>query len=272
MEIRNIVVGLAIDAVDPDLVAFAVDLARHHKASLTGFTAAQPPVVASMGSGDVAAALYTEQLNEVEASITAARDKFAELVPASMKHKWVGGVQQPAMGLIELARMADLVVIGSPGDSPDDGYRSIDLGEVLLGAGRPVLVAARGASKLKADKIVIAWKDTKEARRAVVDALPLLKAASDVQVVVIDEGSLSTERSSMLDLVAWLKSHDVPARGDVLPNEGGAAESIASAAGAAGAELIVSGAYGHSRLREWLVGGMTRGLIDTPEISRFLSN
>jgi nucleotide-binding universal stress UspA family protein len=272
MEIRNIVVGLTIDAVDADLIALAVDLARHHKASLTGFVAAQPPVVASMGAGDVAATLYTEQLNEIEASVAAARDKFAELVPASIKHKWEGRVQQPALGLIDVARTADLIVLGSPGEVRDDGYRTIDVGEVLLGAGRPVLIAAAGSAKLKASKIIVAWKDTKEARRAIVDALPLLKAATEVQLVVIDEGNLAVERASMLDAVAWLESHEVKVRGEVLPNEGGAAQSIASAAQAADVDLIVSGAYGHSRLREWLVGGMTRDLLATPGIHRFLSN
>lgn len=272
MEIRNIVVGLTIDLVDPDLVALAVDLAQQHKASLTGFTAAQPPVVASVGAGDVAATLYTEQLNEIEASVAAAREKFTALVPASLEHKWSGRVQQPSLGLIDIARTADLIVIGSQGETRDAGYRTIDIGEVLLGAGRPVLLAAAGSTQLKADKIIIAWKDTKEARRAIVDALPLLKAASDVQVVVIDEGNLAAERASMLDAVAWLQSHDVAARGEVLPDEGGAAQSITNAAQTMGADLIVSGAYGHSRLRQWLIGGMTRDLLATPGIHRFLSN
>ncbi|MGV8955806.1 MAG: hypothetical protein ACOH2M_32225 [Cypionkella sp.] len=272
MEIRNIVVGLTIDAVDPDLVAVAVDLALQHKASLTGFMAAQPPVVASMGAGDVAATLYTEQLNEIEAAIALARDTFARLIPAGIKHDWQGRVQQPALGLIEVARTADLIVIGSPPEVRDDGYRNIDIGELLLGAGRPVLIAAAGVKKLKANKVIVAWKDTKEARRAIADALPLLKLANDVHVVVIDEGNLGPERTSMLDAVTWLQSHDVKAHGDVLPDEGGAANSIANVAKAADADLIVSGAYGHSRLREWLVGGMTRDLLATPGIHRLLSN
>ena len=272
MEIRNIVVGLSIDDVDPALIGFAVDLAGKHGASLTGFTAAEPPVVATMGAGDVAASLYTEQLREIETSIGAARDRFAELVPAGVKQGWTGSVQQPALGLVEAARKADLIVIGSPGAQQDDGNRSIDLGTLLLSAGRPVLIAAAGAPRLKAETIIVAWKDTKEARRAIVDALPLLQAAKDVQVVVISEGNLAVERDSMLDAVAWLESHAVKSRGDVLPNRGSAAQSILDAALAAGADLIVSGAYGHSRLREWLVGGMTRDLLAAPGIHRFLSN
>lgn len=272
MEIRTIVVGLTIDNVDPALIGFAADLARTHKAGLIGFAAAEPPVVATMGAGDVAAALYTEQLNEIEASVTAAQTTFADQVPAGIDHQWVGGVQQPALGLIGAARKADLIVIGSPGEQRDDGYRTIDLGTLLLSAGRPVLIAAVGAPTLKASAIIVAWKDTKEARRAIVDALPLLQKADDVQVVVISEGNLGEERDSMLDAVAWLKSHAVMARGDVLPNRGGPAQSILDAAKSAGADLIVSGAYGHSRLREWLVGGMTRDLLAAPGIHRFLSN
>ena len=272
MEIRNIVVGLTIDLVDPDLVAVAVDLAQRYNASLTGFMAAQPPVVASMGAGDVAAALYTEQLSEIEASRARARASFAALIPADVRHNWEARVQQPAQGLIGAARMADLIVVGSPPEVRDDGYRSIDIGELLLGAGRPVLIAAAGTKTLKAKKVIVAWKDTREARRAMVDALPLLKLADDVHVVVIDEGNLGAERASMLDVVTWLENHDVKARGDVLPEDGGTARSIASVAKAGDADLIVSGAYGHSRLREWLVGGMTRDLLSNPGIHRFLSN
>jgi nucleotide-binding universal stress UspA family protein len=272
MDIRNIVVGLNVDAEQPELIAFAVALADKHHASLTGYSSAQPPVTTTIGAGDIAGALYVEQMQGIEQAVGRAKDRFMAAVPASVHHKWVGGVQWPATGLIELARTADLIVLGSGEVAGQDGSAAIDIGEVLLGAGRPVLVVAEGAPSLKAEKIVVAWKDTKEARRAIVDALPFLKAASDVQVLVIDEGNLATERASMQDAVAWLLSHEVRARGDVLPNEGGVSEAITHAATSAGADLIVSGAYGHSRLRQWLVGGMTRGLLSNAGIHRLLSN
>lgn len=272
MEIRNIVVGLTIDSFDRDLVALVSDLAQRHKARLIGYAAAQPPVVASMGAGDVAGALYSQELNEIEEAINTMRDSFQSALSDSVEHEWEGRIQQPSVGLIDIARKADLIVVAQPGEQHEDGYRHIDLGDVLQGAGRPVLIAAQGASSLLADKIVIAWKDTREARRAVVDALPLLKGARDVQVVVIDEGHLREERNSMLDLVAWLKSHAVTARGEVLPNEDSPAAAVNGAASAMGADLVVSGAYGHSRLRQWLVGGMTRDLLATATINRLLSN
>ena len=272
MEIRNIAVVLDIDAVDPDLVAFAADLARRHHATLVGIAAAEPPIMlVGLDGGDVAGALYAEQRSQIEASLAAAGQSFAALVPPGVKHQWAGTVQRPDVAVIGLARTVDLIIIGSPLKASGN-HQAIDISAVLLGSGRPVLIAASGQRKLKASKIVIAWKDTKEARRAVADGMALLKAADDVSVVVVDEGNLATERASMLDAVAWLKSHEVKAHGDVLPDNGGVAQTITQAAMMAGADLVVSGAYGHSRLREWLLGGMTRDLLTTPGISRLLSN
>ena len=272
MEIRNIAVVLDIEAIDPDLVALASDLARRHHATLVGVAAAEPPVMLmGLDGGDVAGALYAEQRSQIEASLAGARQNFAALVPSGVKHQWAEAVQRPDVAIVSLARTVDLIIVGSPVKESGIG-QAIDIGAVLLGSGRPVLIAASGQRKLKASKIVIAWKDTKEARRAVADGLPLLKAADDVSVVVVDEGNLATERASMLDAVAWLRSHEVNAHGDVLPDNGGVAQTVIQAATTTGADLVVSGAYGHSRLREWLLGGMTRDLLTAPGISRLLSN
>ncbi|MEO5807841.1 universal stress protein [Devosia sp.] len=268
MEIRNIAVVLNIDSVDADLVALASSLARHHHATLTGIAAVEPPIVlATIDGGDAAGGLYAEQCSQIEAALAAAEQDFAALVPSGVRHHWVGAVQRPDLTVIGMARRVDLIIVGSR-----DRAIGVDIGAVLLGSGRPILVAAAGQRTLKASKIVVAWKDTKEARRAVVDALPFLKAAGDVSVVVVNEGNLATERASMLDVVAWLQSHDVKAHGDVLPNVDGAVNTIVHAAAEAGAELVISGAYGHSRLREWMLGGMTHDLLEVPGISRLLSN
>lgn len=272
MEIRNIAVVANAGAVDPDLVALASDLARRHHSLLTGMAAAEPPlVVMGMDGGAVAASVYAEQHAEIEATLAASEQSFGAMVPPGVKHRWVQAIRRPDAAIIDIARTVDLIVVGSADPQAPLG-QAIDVSAVLLGAGRPVLVAADGARKLKATKILVAWKDTKEARRAVVDALPFLKAADDVAVVVVDEGNLAAERASMLDVVAWLQAHDVKAHGDVLPDIGGATQSIVQAAQAAGADLIVSGAYGHSRLREWAFGGMTRELLATPGINRLFSN
>ncbi|RZA15479.1 MAG: universal stress protein, partial [Proteobacteria bacterium] len=106
----------------------------------------------------------------------------------------------------------------------------------------------------------------------VVDAMPFFKAADRVKVVVVNEGSLAAERGSMLELVNWLKSHDVKADGDVLPLLGNLGETIGAAAHEHHADLVVSGAYGHSRFREWLLGGATRELLGASTFSRLMSS
>lgn len=271
MDIRNIAVVLDAEKIDEDLVALASDLARRHHAVLTGIAAAEPPVMLmAMEGGDVAGAVYAEQYRATEESLAATGAAFERLVPVGVKHRWVASIQRPDAAVAAAARTVDLILVGAA--RQEGGRPSIDIGAVLLGSGRPVLVPARGARKLKADRIMVAWKDTKEARRAIVDALPFLRTADDVSVVVVDEGNLASERASMLDAVAWLASHEVTAHGDVLPDTGGLAATIAGAAASTGADLIVSGAYGHSRLREWLLGGMTRDLLATPGINRLFSN
>src|SRR5690606_12138932 len=125
------------------------------------------------------------------------------------------------------ARCADLILAGPhPGSSGRNHQRDLDIGELILTAGRPVLAVGTGVEEIKAVKIVVGWKDTKEARRAVLDALPFLRAASDVVVVTISEGDLSAEKSSLDDVLAWLHRHEVKARGDVYSDKDGAADTL----------------------------------------------
>ena len=136
------------------------------------------------------------------------------------------------------------------------------------------MVAAAGsqAPRIDAEKIVVAWKDTREARRAVVDALPFLKAASEVLVATVDEGDYSTEREDLDDMMAWLAVHGIKARAEVVPEAETPVAAIVAAAHKMGAGLVVSGAYGHTRLSEWLFGGATRDLLKASAVSRFFAN
>lgn len=272
MEIRNIGVLVEAGSIDQDAVALVSDLARRNHAALIGVTAIGPPIVLTGidGGGDIAGAVYADQYAETEASLTAAGEIFAKLIPQGIKHRWEASIGRPDTAVLAVARSADIIVV-APGLAQAP-VSTFDLGAVLLGSGRPILLPARGVRKLKCANILIAWKDTREARRAIVDALPLLKLAEAIVVVVVDEGNLAAERASMLDVVAWLMSHDVKARGDVLPDTGGVAHAIRQAAAENHADLVVGGAYGHSRLREWLFGGVTRELIEEAGISRLLSS
>ena len=129
-------------------------------------------------------------------------------------------------------------------------------------AGRPVLLVPDGVDALGVDRMVVAWKDTREARRAVSDALPLLKLATEVSVVEIaTEDDLASAELRCNDLVAWLRRHKVKAAAMPMLSTGDDATTLRDFAEDQRADLVIAGAYGHSRLREWALGGVTRDFL-----------
>jgi nucleotide-binding universal stress UspA family protein len=141
-------------------------------------------------------------------------------------------------------------------------------------AGRPVLVVPDSCNWLDLRTVLVAWKDTAEARRAVADGLPMLRKATDVIIVEIveDPATRAAALSRVGDVAEWLSRHGVSAS-TLVPDECGEAgpqfERIASEVGAA---IIIAGAYGHSRIREWIFGGVTRRLISPSRRCSLLSH
>ena len=135
-----------------------------------------------------------------------------------------------------------------------------NVGDLIVRAGRPVLVVPDGPVPAAFAKIVIAWADTRECRRAVVDALPFLAQAEQVVIVEIASDA-ENARSQTNDVVAWLGRHEVSADRIVYEPHGNVADSLAMIAREQEADLIVAGAYGHNRLREWAFGGVTSDVL-----------
>jgi nucleotide-binding universal stress UspA family protein len=111
--------------------------------------------------------------------------------------------------------------------------------------------------------VLVAWKDAKEARRAVLDALPILATAKDVTVAEIpEEGSARADALSHVeDVAGWLRGHGIVASVVVSEPTADVPGQLDRIAANAGAGVVIAGAYGHSRLREWALGGVTRHLM-----------
>jgi nucleotide-binding universal stress UspA family protein len=169
----------------------------------------------------------------------------------------------PADYVVRQACGADLLVTGvNRGRLAGNDIGRVDTGDVLMRAGRPVLVVPAGVASLAARTVLVAWKDTREARRAVADALPFLKAAARVVVAEIVHGNAGPEAGAgAAGVAAWLHGHGVAAADVAAPANGDAAGQLEALAAREGADLVVAGAYGHSRLREWAFGGVTAGLL-----------
>ena len=159
------------------------------------------------------------------------------------------------------ARNADLVLVGTEHGQCDTTRRP-DLCDFVMSVGRPVLLVPAGAAMNGLDSVVVAWKDTREARRAIVDALPFLKAATKTTIVEIaDDEELPEARSAVAEVVSWLGHHGVKADAKVtLPSRANASQLEAIACELE-ADLVVAGAYGYTRQGQWVLGGVTTQLL-----------
>ena len=171
-----------------------------------------------------------------------------------------GPVEAP---VIRETRSADLVIASANyRGSLTRGTPYLNIGDLVMQSGRPVLIVPPATVELKARNVLVGWNDTRESRRAVSDALPWLQTADRVLVVqVARKKDIEQAGKGVADVVCWLNRHRVPAEGRTLPEQGRSALQLEAVAGTEGIDLIVAGAYGHSRFREWALGGVTRNLL-----------
>jgi nucleotide-binding universal stress UspA family protein len=273
MDIRSILVSVDINPAASKALPAAIGLARRFNAQLIGVAADEPSIaIVGLDGGAAAADFYATERIEVEARLRTAEAAFRTAVPAEVKCDWRAFVTTPTRALIDSAHVADLIVTGNSAGSIFNAEHRIDVGGLVLSAGRPVLNVADGVREITTDKVVIGWKNVREARRAVSDALPLLRGAKDIVAITLSEGAEEAERAGLDDLLAWLRRHGVAARSELVKNSEGFVDVLESTARAYEADLVVAGGYGHSRMREWLFGGMTRDLLQASTLNRLLSN
>lgn len=273
MDLRSILVNVGLDGSAPHTLAYAVDLARLFDAQLIGVAAEDPMVTyAAIDGGAAAVEAYNVLRDDTERRLAEAGEQFGAAIPATIRSRWNAWVGNPTKCVVEAAIAADLIVTATASQPPLDLRRTLNLGEVILASGRPVLAVAGHATKASLSKVLIGWKDTREARRAVADSLPLLSRATKVLAVTVAEGNPDAERESLDQLKAWLASHGVTADTQVIGNPEGFDDILETTGLTEEVDLVISGGYGHSRMREWLFGGMTRSLLAANSLNRFFSN
>lgn len=178
--------------------------------------------------------------------------------------EWRSLQDYPHRALTSTAHAADLIVVGPRSDR--GAQQSADPADVVMAAGRPVLIVPEGRGHLVGMTVVVAWKNTPQCRRALGDALPFLQRADQVVVLAVAKPDMAEAAGLEIDdVVANLKRHGVDARPLVTSIGDEAVElEIERVANLNGADLIVAGAYGHSRLREWAFGGVTDSFLHRP--------
>lgn len=269
MSYAKIVVAVDLTAACPGRVRLAAGLTQRFEAILTGAAARKVP--APILVSDIYDAQQQEERNRqaVRAELERAREIFARNAEGAFDTEWRDAYAGPITHLVALARAADLVVVGQENDEEDRGPLGVASGPVLMEAGRPVLVVPPEVDRLRASRIVVAWKDTLEARRAVSGALGFIRHADQVFVAGVGDGARS-EGSE--EVAAHLARHGAAVTTHLLQDRRGAADEILDFARRQDADLIVMGAYGHSRLREWAFGGVTRDLLGRSPVCCLMSH
>ena len=273
MSIAAIMVHLDAERDCEQRVQVALDLADRFQATLIGVAGLSlRPAFAAGG-----VVVYGEPTQHDYRMMRARFDEMGKKFCVQGQHlkqvEWRTALELPSELVAREARAADVVLVGQT-RTGSEVRDLIEPGVILLRAGRPVLVVPDVVAPLQLRRVVVACKDTRECRRAVQDALPFLREAKEVLVVGIgEEESKSLDKKTLADVAGYLVRHGVFVADEILKRaRGRVATELLEVVRAEYAELVVAGGYGHSRLGEWIFGGVTHELLASSPVCCMLSH
>jgi nucleotide-binding universal stress UspA family protein len=262
--IKNIVVGLSARKDDDSGSAYAVSMAGELGAQVNGIVYALEPPPSFTLYPEFKAEIIQRYRDEGVQMAEKVRARFLESAKkARVTHDFQvasGTLEQSASDLARRLRTADIAVLGQhePGiDHVGDVFAEA----ALFHSGLPVIVVPRNhTARFAANRVLIAWDDSRQAARAVASAMPLLEKADEVAVLSVREDPKGFDLRGS-ELVRHLARHGIQAELAVRSESANVAALILREAEAGRAALVVMGAYGHSRLREFVFGGTTRQML-----------
>lgn len=279
MTYKSIVVQLDTSARAHARLEYALRLARQFEAHLTGvfstFTPDPRSFYVMAGSAD-----YYEAHRKFRQERRGAIERIfhAELLRAGVSGKWIDNDEYASEAIPRYARCADLVVAAQDDPNDPESFIADHFPEALvMSAGRPVLfIPYIGVFPTLGTNVVVAWDGSREATRAVHDALPLLQRAEKTTIVTLNglKGEPRGSRIPGADIALVLTRHGVKA--DVVELDAAddmpPGDMLLSYASQLNADLVVMGAYGHSRWQELVMGGATRSMLQSMTVPVMMSH
>lgn len=275
MALKNLLVHVNSEAVSGTAIDAALVLAEGHDAHLVGLGIKAPtdfPIYAEARLPDS----VVDILNEREATRLAnARTLFESRVKHAgrdARAEWREAAGMPASIFSLHARYADLGILSQSQPDASD-RRFIDLAEdVLVGVGRPILIVpVTGAGKTIGERVVVAWNGSREAARALGDAMPVLEKARSVEVFIAGDQNLGDLPGA--DIATHLAHHKIHADVHRSPaSEVSAGDALLNRVADSGADLVVMGGYGRSRFSEFILGGVTRHILQHMTVPVLMSH
>jgi nucleotide-binding universal stress UspA family protein len=277
--IKDIIVHLEHQAARDPARDFAISVAETFDAHVAGIAFAYEPEYPAYAMASIPGDILTQLTTVSEESAAAAIERFEAAAKRSMvsveqRLLRVRGVQAPAL-LSRIARRFDLSVFLQ--SDPDSDVDNDDLIETtLFQSGRPILIVPYIQKQgLKLDHVVCCWDGSDTAARAINDALPLLTRAKAVDLLIILNEKTSFEGNEIrgVDIGRHLARHDVKVKVATVPaSDIDVANAILSYVADNAGTLIVMGGYGHTRLREIILGGATREILRSMTVPVFMAH
>lgn len=276
MTFKTLMVHLELDADNSGILNVTGELANRFAARVIGIAACQPlPIL--YDEGLMATEAITIDRSEISDQLAETEEEFRKALSGRARAlEWRSLITYESLAgyIADQARAADLIITGRDlGPSLLDESRRVKVGELAMRAGRPLLLVPKGVSSLPLRHVFIGWKETRETRRAAADALPLLKEAGQVTVLEIaGEKERLSAQGRVEDVAAWLGEHGVSATPQAIAGDGTEAGYLHAELLDRRCDLLVAGAWGHSRVSEFVFGGVTNDILMDPSFCVLMSH
>ena len=274
--IKDILVNLGLGSRDP-ASEYAISAAEAFGAHLLGVAVSYEPVIPGTVMGGIPPEIIESQRAESDKKARVAVDRFEQAVKRAGISAETRTISASISGAADqigrMGRRFDLVIVGQPERQKSLPDEVVDEG-VLFESGRPVIFVPfiqKGGMKL--DRIMVCWDGSRAAARAIADALPLLQKAKQVEIVIVSDRPSKKDEVPGADLAQHLARHGLKVDVKRITSpEIDVPSTILSYAADSSADMIVMGGYGHSRLREFVLGGATRGLLESMTVPVLMSH
>ena len=268
-----------LDVVDETMPAarYAIAQAKRWDAHLSGLAIATEPIVPPLLVAPVPVDLISEAQLNIERRAKAALARFEALVgetEVASENRFVEAAAGSASSVLAAqGRLADVLFIGQENPDIPEPARGALIEAALFDAGAATLVVPYTGAEATASRMMVGWDGSRSAARAVRAALPLLAGADLVRIVIIDEPAALGEGEPGADLATYLARHGLAVEIDSVPSDGTPVGSILlDYAADESMDLLVMGAFGHSRMREFVLGGATRDILQAMTLPVFMAH
>ena len=275
--VKDLVVNLSVGSRGDVAGPFAISIAEAFGAHAIGVAFSYEPIIPPTIMGTIPASLIEQQRTENERAAAGAIASFSEAARRSgisfETRTMTAGVAGAADLFAAFGRRFDLSVVGQA-DRDISATEDLIAEGALFGSGRPVVIVPYiQKAALKLDRVMVCWDASRNAARAIADAMPLLKRAKAIDVVIITNDKGKSDEIPGADIGQHLARHGlkVDVKRIVSPDTD-VASTILSHAADSGTDFIAMGGYGHSRLREFILGGATRGILQAMTVPVLMSH